>query len=95
MSIIFRWLAHNKFNKKINLDNIDKSSDNEEIYYKERWINKNGLEQRLIVSYSPKYAAYQRRVRNRQVEMAQKIISNPTEMSRTRPQLIIAVLFTH
>lgn len=58
MGIIFRWLAHNKFNKKINLDNIDKSSDNEEIYYKERWINENGLEQRLIVSYSPKYAAY-------------------------------------
>jgi len=71
-------------NKKINLDNIDKSSDNEEIYYKERWINENGLEQRLIVSYSSKYAAYQRRVRNRQVERAQKIISNPTEMSRKR-----------
>ena len=47
-------------NKKINLNDIDSSGDNEEIYYKERWINENGLEQRLIVSYSPKYAEYQR-----------------------------------
>ena len=36
-------------NKKINLNDIDSSGDNEEIYYKERWINENGLEQRLIV----------------------------------------------
>lgn len=71
-------------NKKINLNEIDKSSDAEEIYYKERWINENGLEQRLIVSYSPKYATYQRSVRNRQIERAQKIINNPTEMFRKR-----------
>lgn len=70
--------------KKINLNEIDKSNDAEEIYYKERWINENGLEQRLIVSYSPKYAIYQRSVRNRQIERAQKIINNPTEMSRKR-----------
>lgn len=70
--------------KEINLDNIDKSGDNEEIYYKERWINENGLEQRLIVSYSPKYAAYQQSVRNRQVERAQSLINNPTGISRNR-----------
>lgn len=71
-------------NKKINLNNIDKSGDNEEIYYKERWINENGLEQRLIVSYSPKYAEYQRSVRNRQVERAQNLINNPTKISKNR-----------
>lgn len=70
--------------KEINLDNIDKSGDNEEIYYKERWINENGLEQRLIVSYSPKYAAYQQSIRNRQVERAQSLINNPTAISRNR-----------
>lgn len=71
-------------NKKINLNDIDKSGDNEEIYYKERWINENGLEQRLIVSYSPKYAKYQRSVRNRQVERAQNLINNPTKISKNR-----------
>ena len=71
-------------NKKINLNDIDSSGDNEEIYYKERWINENGLEQRLIVSYSPKYAEYQRSVRNRQVERAQNLINNPTKISKNR-----------
>jgi transposase len=70
--------------KKINLNNIDKSGDNEEIYYKERWINENGLEQRLIVSYSPKYAEYQKNVRNRQIERAQNLINNPTKISKNR-----------
>ena len=71
-------------NKKINLNDIDTSGDNEEIYYKERWINENGLEQRLIVSYSPKYAEYQRSVRNRQIERAQNLINNPTKISKNR-----------
>lgn len=70
--------------KEINLDDIDKSGDNEEIYYKERWINENGLEQRLIVSYSPKYAAYQKTIRNRQIERAQNLINNPTKFSKNR-----------
>ncbi len=71
-------------NKKINLNNVDKSGDNEEIYYKERWINENGLEQRLIVSYSPKYAEYQRSVRNRQIERAQNLINNTAKISKNR-----------
>lgn len=71
-------------NKKINLNDVDNSGDNEEIYYKERWINENGLEQRLIVSYSPKYAGYQRSVRNRQVERAQNLINNPIKISKNR-----------
>ena len=73
-----------KSKKKINLENIDKSSNNEEIYYKERWIKENGLEQRLIVSYSPKYAAYQGSIRNRQIERAKNLINNPSKMSKTR-----------
>lgn len=71
-------------NKKINLNVVDNSGDNEEIYYKERWIHENGLEQRLIVSYSPKYAGYQRSVRNRQVERAQNLINNPIKISKNR-----------
>ena len=75
-----------KINSKnlVNLNDIDNSSSNEEIYYKERWINENGLEQRLIVSYSPKYAAYQKNVRLSQVQRAQKLIDNPSSISRNR-----------
>ena len=70
--------------KLLNLDDIDNSSSNEEIYYKERWINENGLSQRLIVSYSPKYAAYQKNVRLSQIERAQKLIDNPNSISKNR-----------
>lgn len=42
------------------------------IWYKERWINENGIEQRIIVSFSPKHRAYQRYIRSRQIERARK-----------------------
>lgn len=40
------------------------------IFYKERWIKENGLEQRLIVTYSLKFKEYQHHIRNRQIERA-------------------------
>ena len=39
-------------------------------FYKDRWINENGIEQHLIVSFSLKYKAYQKEIRNRQIERA-------------------------
>lgn len=51
---------------------ITKSMDR--IFYKERWINENGLEQRLIVTYSVKYRDYSRNIRNGQVKRAAKAI---------------------
>lgn len=58
---------------------ISKLGENEEqykdkIFYKERWIKENDLEQKLIVTYSIKYRNYQRKIRNSQVERAQKAI---------------------
>ena len=34
-----------------------------ETFYKERWIKEDGLEQKLIVTYSLKYRDYQRKIR--------------------------------
>lgn len=45
-------------------------------FYKERWINENGLEQRLIVTYSLKYKNYQRKIRNAQIDRAQKALND-------------------
>ena len=45
------------------------------VYYKQRWIKEDGLEQRLVVTYSPKYALYQKHIRNRQIERAEKLIN--------------------
>lgn len=43
-------------------------------FYKDRWINKNGLEQHLIVTFSLKYKHYQQRIREQQVQRATKAI---------------------
>jgi transposase len=53
------------------------------IFYKERWIKEDGLEQKLIVTYSPKYKDYQRQIRNRQLERANNLIkSNPSNINK-------------
>jgi hypothetical protein len=52
-------------------------------FYKERWIKEDGLEQKLIVSYSIKYRDYQRSIRAGQVERAEKLIAtNPTKLKK-------------
>lgn len=42
------------------------------IYYKERWIKEDDLEQRLIVTFSPRYRLYQQTLRARQLTRAMK-----------------------
>lgn len=71
-------------NATINLSDIDRSSFNETVYYKERWIKENGIEQRLIVSYSPKYAAYQKSIRNGQIIRAENMIEKPSSATRKK-----------
>ena len=53
--------------KNINLLDLDMEKD-QSIYYKERWIHENGLEQRLIVTFSPKYKRYHESIREKQSE---------------------------
>lgn len=73
--------------------NISKLRDDDElieayrdkIFYKERWIKEDGLEQRLIVTYSVKYQEYQKNIRQRQVDRAQKLINkNPSSIGKVR-----------
>jgi len=53
------------------------------VFFKERWIKENGFEQRLIVTYSIKYRDYQRKIRNSQIERAQRVIdTNPTKIKK-------------
>ena len=54
-------------------------------FYKERWIKENGLEQRLIVTFSVKYQEYQRHIRNNQIERARKFIeNNPKKIGKAK-----------
>lgn len=54
-----------------------------ETFYKERWIKEDGLEQKLIITYSLKYRDYQRQIRNRQLERAAKLIEyKPSDLNK-------------
>lgn len=54
-----------------------------EIFYKKRWIKEDGLEQKLIITYSLKYRDYQRQIRNRQLERAAKLVENrPSDIKK-------------
>ena len=57
----------------------------DKVFYKERWIKENDLEQRLIITYSVKYQEYQRNIRNNQIERAKKLIeNNPKNISKPK-----------
>jgi transposase len=70
--------------KSFNLNEIDDTSENKATYYKERWINEKGLEQKLMVTYSPKYKAYQRSIRDGQVTRAEKLVAKPSNLSKKK-----------
>ena len=62
---------------------LDEEKNKTRIFYKERWINENGLEQKIIVTFSLKYRNYHRQIRNSQIERAQKTIrTNPTKLKK-------------
>lgn len=53
-------------------------------FFKERWINENGIEQRFIVTFSIKYMLYHRQLRERQLQRAIKMIEKPASLSKSR-----------
>ncbi|MBP3852245.1 MAG: IS1634 family transposase [Erysipelotrichaceae bacterium] len=67
------------------ISKIDEDVHMNSVFHKERWIKENDLEQRLIVSYSPKYKHYQQQIRARQVERAAKIIEKGSAAQTRNP----------
>jgi transposase len=72
--------------KIYDLTKLEEEKDREKVFHKERWINENGLEQKIVVTYSVKYRDYQRSIRNSQIERAQKVIySNSVKLKKCNP----------
>lgn len=70
--------------RKYKLSELDEEKDCDRVFYKDRWIIENDLEQHLIVTYSIKYRNYQRAVRGRQIVRAEKLAENPSSLSRKK-----------
>lgn len=50
--------------------------DKQNLFYKDEPYTTKKLHQRLIITYSPKYAAYQKAIRGEQVARAEKMVAN-------------------
>lgn len=71
-------------NTPVDITKLDSSDKG--LYYKDEPYTTKKLHQRLIITYSPKYAAYQRIIRDKQVERAQKMLdSGNTKKNRKNP----------
>jgi transposase len=72
--------------KTYDITTLDEEKDKDKVFHKERWIKETGLEQRIVVTYSIKYRNYQKKIRNNQVERAQKAIaSNSIKLKKCNP----------
>lgn len=83
------WKVMGIKGKTYHLKNVEEStvfeSFKNKIFYKERWINENGIEQRLIVTFSFRYRDYHNTLRNRHIERAIKALERPASLTKKRP----------
>ncbi len=71
-------------NKPVDITTLP--DDDTDLYYKDEPYTPKTLHQRLIITYSPKYARYQKAIRDSQVERAEKMIqSGNTKKQRKNP----------
>ncbi len=69
----------------VNLEELTEEDTNQ-LFYKETPYTTKKLHQRIIVTYSPKYAAYQKAIREKQVERARSMVdSGSVKRSRKNP----------
>lgn len=81
----FRKLGYSSFIDLRTLDETDEEVFNT-VYYKEIPVVTGNMDETIIVTYSPKYKAYQRKIRTRQIERAQKIIASSDRKRKGKNQ---------
>ena len=71
---------------KLDTDEALRTKWKDTTFYKEKWIkDDDGFEQKMIVTYSIKYADYQRNIRSNQVKRASNLInSNPKKIGKPK-----------
>ena len=81
----FRRLGSDKF---IDISTLDESDSDiyETIFYKEVPVVNGNMNETVIVTYSPKYRAYQKRIRDQQISRAIKMIEQPGKKRKGKNQ---------
>ena len=81
----FRRVGSDQFIDIRKLDESDEEVHNT-IYYKEVPVITGDMDETLVVTYSPKYKAYQRKIRALQIERAKRIITAPGRKRKGKNQ---------
>lgn len=73
------------------ISELDLEKEKGHLYYRERWFKEDrsgvkAYEERLIVTFSPKYALYQRQLRAQHIQKALRMIERRSEKSRQTQQ---------
>ena len=81
----FRKLGSNKF---IDISTLDESDPKvyETVFYKEVPVVNGRIDETVIVTYSPKYKAYQKRIREQQISRAMKMMEQPGKKRKGKNQ---------
>lgn len=81
----FRRLGADEFIDISKLDETDDAVFNT-IFYKLIPTTNDGMEETIVVTYSPKYKAYQSNIRSRQIERAKALINKPSKKRKAKNQ---------
>lgn len=76
----FRRLSDNRL---VDLGQLEEN-DHDGLFYKEEPYSTKKLENRLLITYSPKYAAYQKEIRAKQVERALRMLKDGNHKKTSR-----------
>ena len=81
----FRRLGSNKF---IDISTLDESDPKvyETVFYKEVPVVNGRMDETVIVTYSPKYKVYQKRIREQQIARAMKMMEQPGKKRKGKNQ---------
>lgn len=74
--------------KLINLSTLDEADPDiyETVFYKEVPVVNGSMDETVIVTYSPKYKAYQKKIRGQQIARAVKMLEQPGRKRRGKNQ---------
>ena len=81
----FRKIGSDKFIDIGTLAETDEAVYNS-IYYKEIPLVTGDMDETIIVTYSPKYKAYQQKIRDKQLERARKLIDGKIKKRKGKNQ---------
>ena len=72
--------------KTCDISLLDSEKYRDTVFYKERWVDQNTFEEKLIVTFSFRYRDYQQHIREGQIQRAKAAIENGSAKLRKRNQ---------